>query len=166
MDEAATINGRKSSRKLLAFVSLLALNEGIALSPVPPPAVPPEIRLTISLKEIALGSILDVYRAFEQAATRAELTCEPTMKDYQSWREKGFEPTSRNMVCHDAHTVLIDASWVNVAPKLITMDFNYGSQTEPSRKSRVEQLVRELEKSLKADPAVTGLTQDTWSPAP
>jgi hypothetical protein len=160
MDKAPT-----TGRRLLTFGTLfLALNEGVALSPVPPPAIPPDIRLTIDVKDITVDDVLDVYRAFELAATRAQLTCRPTMKDYESWREKGFEPMTRTMVCSDSHAVLIDASWVNVAPKSIDIDVRFGSKTEPSTKSRMQQLVRELEKSLKEDPSVTSLTRDTWSP--
>lgn len=141
--------------------SLLALNEGVALSPLPPPAIPPDIRLTVGLKEVTVDDILYVYRAFEQAARQAELACEPTMKDYDSWRERDFEPMSRTMVCHDSHhSVLIGASWVNAVPKLITIDFLFGSQAEPSMK----RLAHELEKSLKADSSVASLVQETWSP--
>ena len=141
--------------------SVLALNESVALSPLPPPAIPPDIRFTVGLKETAIDEILYVYRAFGQAAGQAELTCEPTIKDYDSWREKGFEPAGRTMACHDSHhTVLIDASWVNAVPKLITIDFRFGSQAEPAMK----RLAHELEKSLKADPSVTSLVQETWSP--
>ena len=157
-------NGRKSARKLVTFGILLAANEGVAISPVPAPAIPPEIRLTIGVNEVGLEQVFSVYRTFEQAATRAKLTCRPTMKDYDLWRKKGFEPTNRSMVCYDSQTVLIDASWVSVVPKLITIDFSFKSQTDQSTKTRVDQLARELEESFNADPAVTSLTQDTWSP--
>jgi hypothetical protein len=168
MDEALTTmsdaNKMTWARKLLTLgILLLALNESVAISPVPPPAIPPDIRLTIGLKELTVDAVLNVYRAFEQAATRANLTCDPTTKAYESWREQGFEPMTRTMVCSDSHTVLIDAKWVNVAPKSIDIDFSFGSQTEPSTKSRMQRLVRELEKSLKEDPSVTSLTRDTWS---
>ena len=160
MDKAPT-----TARRLLTFGALfLALNEGVALSPAPSPAIPPDVRLTIDVKDITVDNVLDVYRTVELAATRAQLTCHPTMKDYESWREKGFEPMARTMVCSDSHAVLIDASWVNRAPQLIDIDVRFGSKTEPSTKSRVQQLVRELEKFMKEDPSVTGLMRDTWSP--
>lgn len=158
------VNGSNSAHKLLIFGALLVSNEGAALSPVPEPAIPPEIRLTIGVKETTVDNVLNVYRAFEQAATRAELACEPAMKDYESWRAKGFEPMSRNMVCHDSHTALIDASWVNVAPTLITIDFRFRLQAAPSTKPRMERIARELANFLKSDPSVTSLMQDTWLP--
>lgn len=151
-------------RLVITFWAILALNEGVAHSPPPPPAIPPELRLTIRVQEIGVDEVLNVYRAFEQSATEAKLTCHPTMKDYESWREKGLEPPRRSMVCSDSHTVLIDASWLNIAPRSITIDFRFGSQTEPSARLRIEQLARELEQSLKPDPLVTSLTRDTWSP--
>lgn len=163
-ERPATISGRKLVGKLLTLGTLLALNAVLALSPAPPPAIPPEIRLKIDVKEIAGDEVLNVYRAFEQAAAREKLTCQPTIKDYEAWREKGFEPASRSMVCFDSHTVMVDASWVNAVPKSITIDFRFGSQPDSSTKSHMEQFARQLEQTLKPDPSVTSLTQDTWWP--
>jgi hypothetical protein len=83
------------------------------------------------------------------------------MKDYESWRANGFEPPTRDMVCGDTHKVLIDCSWVSADPESITIDVRIGS-TESN--SRIDRLVAELEKSLKADRSVMTLVQNTWSP--
>ena len=117
----------------------------------------------IGLKEMTLDQLLSVYRVFEQAATQAKLTCTLTMKNYESWREKDFEPNMRTMVCSDSHGVLIDASWVSVAARSIKMDFRFGSQTAPATKSRTQRLVREIEGSLKENPSVTNVTEQLSS---
>jgi hypothetical protein len=157
--------------KILTLGALvLGWNEGVAISPMPQPAIPPDIRLTVGVKEPTLDDVLNVYQAFEQAAYQAQLICRPTMKDYKLWRQNGFEPTTRTMVCSqsqavvDSRSVLIDASWVIVAPNSITINVRFGSQMEPSTKSRIQRIVRELEKALKEDQAVVSLAQDTWSP--
>jgi hypothetical protein len=141
----------------------LASHRILAISPVPQPAIPPDVRLTVHLRVQGNGVDLDevfaVYRAYEQIATRALLTCTPTMKKYESWRDDGFEPHSRDMVCGDSHA-LIDASWGNVAPEEITIDVRM-IETE---KSRIDQLVAELEETLKAEPSVMTVMQDTWLP--
>jgi hypothetical protein len=107
---------------------------------------------------------LTVYEAFEEAATRAKLTCTPTMQDYESWRAKGFEPPGRNMVCGDSRNYfLIDCSWVNVAPESVTIDVRISAAGQTS-KSRMNRLIAQLEKSLQADSSVVTVMQDTWSP--
>jgi hypothetical protein len=150
-----------SVRKLLALSTLfLASNGSVAVSPVPPPAIPPDVRLTIGVKNAGL---LEVYRTFERVATRAQFICHPTMKDYESWRANGFEPMRRDMVCVDSRNDLIDGSWESVTPESITIDIRVVS-TEEVSKSRIDQLVAELQKSLKADRSVMTVMQDIWSP--
>ena len=151
-------------------VLVLGWNEGVAISPVPRPPIPPDIRLTIGVKEPTLDNVLNVYQAFEHAAYQAKLICDPTMKDYKSWRKNGFEPISRAMACSqsqavlDSRSVSLDALWAKVDPNSITIDVRFGSQMEPSTKSRIQRIVRELEKALKEDQVVVSLAQDTWSP--
>jgi len=158
-------NAPTTARRLFIFATLfLALDRAVALSPVPQPPIPPDIRLTIGLRDTSLDTVLSVYRAYELAAVRTQLTCSPTMKDYESWRQKGFEPSSRNMVCSELPGVLVDASWVNIAQQLINIDIVFSSRTLPSMKLRIQQFVRELEGSLTQNPSVMNLTQDTWSP--
>jgi hypothetical protein len=151
-----------SARRFLALCTLLlASNWSVALSPNPPPAIPPDIRLTIGVNSTDL---FQVYRAFERVATRAKLICRPTMKDYESWRANGFEPMTRDMVCGDSRNYfLIDCSWVNVAPESITIDVGISSAGQANR-SRIIRLVAELQKSLKSDASVMTVMQDTWSP--
>jgi hypothetical protein len=73
-----------------------------------PPAIPPDIRLTIGVNKTGL---FQVYWAFERFAKRAKRMCHPTMKDYESWRANGFEPVMRNMVCGDSRNYfLLDCS--------------------------------------------------------
>jgi hypothetical protein len=158
--------------KVLTLGALvLGWSDGVANSPMPQPAIPADIRLTIGIKEPTLDEVLSVYQAFEHAAAyQAKLICAPTMKDYKSWRQNGFEPAMRTMVCSqsqavvDSRSVLIDASWGITAPKSMTIDVRFGSQMEPSTKSRIERIIGKLEKSLKKDQAVVSLAQDTWSP--
>jgi hypothetical protein len=52
------VNGSGPASKLLTLGALLVLSEGVALSPLPEPAIPPEIRLTINVKEAALDNVL------------------------------------------------------------------------------------------------------------
>jgi hypothetical protein len=150
------------ANKLLALSTIfLASNGSVALSPVVPPAIPPDIRLTIGVNKTGL---FKVYRAFERAATRAKLMCHPTMKDYESWRANGFEPVGRNMVCGDSrYYFLLDCSWANVAPESITIDVGISSAGQ-ANKPPIMRLVAELKKSLKADASVMTVVQDTWSP--
>jgi hypothetical protein len=93
----------------------------------------------------------------------APFTANPTMTGYQSWHEKGFDPTARDMVCSDSHNVLIDASWLRTFPKAITVDVRFGSKAEPATNAG-QKFVRELKNSLQNDPLVASLKQDTWSP--
>ena len=152
----------RTARRFLTFgIFFLALNEGVATSPVFSPAIPPDIRLTIGVKDITGDEVFNVYPVFELAATHAQFTCHPTMKEYESW--KGFEPTIHLMACKDSHGVLIAASRINLPPGLINIDVRWGSKTEPATQSRMQRLVRELEKSLKEDPSVTSLARDNWS---
>jgi hypothetical protein len=150
------------ANKLLALSTIfLASNGSVALSPVVPPAVPPDIRLTIGVNRAGL---FQVYRAFERVATQAKLICRPTMKDYESWRANGFEPVMRNMVCGDSRNYfLLDCSWANAAPESITIDVGI-SLAGQANKSPIIRLVAELKKLLKADASVITVVQDTWSP--
>jgi hypothetical protein len=127
--------------------------------PVLPPPIPPDIRLTIDVKAAGL---LDVYRALERATTRAKFTCHPTMKDYELWRKKGFDPPRRDMVCDDGRHDLIAPSWVSLAPESITIDVRIAS-TDGASESRIKQVVAELKKLLGADRSVMSV-METWSP--
>jgi hypothetical protein len=152
-----------SASKLLTMsVLFLVSNGSVALSPVPPPPVPPDVRLTIGIG-INTNGLFHVYRALERVATQAKFTCHPTMKDYESWRTNGFEPKGRNMVCDDSHHNVVDGSWVNVAPESITIDVRITTKDEAS-KARIDRLVEEMEKSLKADRSVMTVVQENWSP--
>jgi hypothetical protein len=150
-----------SATKLLTMSILFLVSNGsLALSPVPPPAIPPDVRLTIGVNA---NGLFHVYRALERVATQAKFTCHPTMKDYESWRTNGFEPKGRNMVCDDSHDNLIDGSWVNVDPESITIDVRITTKDEAS-KALIDRLVEELEESLKADRSVMTVVQEIWSP--
>jgi len=152
-----------SVRTLLALSTLFLASRGsVALSPVPPPPIPPDVRLTIGVKNPGL---LNVYRTFELLATRAKFVCHPTMKDYESWRATGFEPTRRNMVCVDSHHDRIDGSWESTTPESITVEIRVLSTAHVS-KPRIDQFVAVLEKSLKADQSVMTVMQETWYPEP
>jgi hypothetical protein len=159
---------RMLARKLLVVSTLLlASTWSVASLPLLPPPIPPAIRLTIyvSVKEpgVNVSALFAVYRALEGAATQAKLTCHPSMKVYETWRTNGFEPTGRDMVCSDSHSVLIGGAWVIVAPETITIDIRLSSKEKATR-FRVDRFVAELEESLKADPSVMTVMQDTWSP--
>jgi hypothetical protein len=159
---------RMLARKFLVVSTvLLASPWGAASIPLPPSPLPPDIRLTInvSMKEarVDLSALSAVYRALEGAAARAALACHPTMKDYEKWRAKGFEPNRRVMVCGAAHSALIGGSWGSGDPETIIIDVRITSKEE-ANVSRIDRFVAELEDSLKADPSVMTVMQDTWSP--
>jgi hypothetical protein len=159
---------RASARRLQVFSTLLlASTWSVALPPLPPPALPPDIRLTINLsvneQGVNVSALFAVYRALERAATQAKLTCTPAMKDYETWRATGFAPRMRDMQCHDSNCLLIDGSWVTGTPDTIIIDVRISSKDEAT-KSRVDRLVAELEDSLRTDRSVMTVMQDTWSP--
>ena len=58
-----------SVSKLLTLSTLFFLsNASLALSPVVPPPIPPDVRLTIDMN---VNGLFGVYRSFERAATKA-----------------------------------------------------------------------------------------------